>query len=393
MRAWHFTEMPYPDIPPFDQLKNTRVSIPNRLFDPKVGADLYHRYLDEHCIADDLGLDIMLNEHHASASCIDSVAPLPAAILARQTRKARILILGNPIANRGEPVRIAEEMAMIDCISRGRLDVGFVRGVPTEINPANSNPTMTNERLWEGIDLAMRAWTAHDGPFNYEGRFWHKRAVNIWPRPYQLPHPPVWITGSSDRDNVRKVAQHGFTFATFLQPYENTRSLFDEYRKHYVDAGVPHQGGTAFLPLVYTADSASEAEKGAQELLWYIRSNKTEPQFKNPPGYASIALNVQALQGKFGGRTEAVRAQGLDYMMEQGILIAGTPDTVAARIRKFYDQVGGFDHLLMMQQAGHLDHKRTVRSMTLFAKEVYPRIKDLPSTVRTTARAEPMPAK
>ena len=250
MRAWHFTEMPYPDIPPFDQLKNTRVTIPNRLFDPKIGADLYNRYLDEHCIADELGLDIMLNEHHSSASCIDSCVPLPAAILARQTKKARILILGNPIANRGEPVRIAEEMAMIDCISRGRLEVGFVRGVPTEINPANSNPTLTNDRLWEGIDLAMRAWTTHDGPFNYEGRFWHKRAVNIWPRPYQQPHPPVWITGSSDRENVRKVAQHGFTFATFLQPYENTRSLFDEYRKHYVDAGVPHQGGTAFLPLV-----------------------------------------------------------------------------------------------------------------------------------------------
>ena len=298
MRAWHFTEMPYPDIPPFDQLKNTRVTIPNRLFDPKIGADLYNRYLDEHCIADELGLDIMLNEHHSSASCIDSCVPLPAAILARQTRNARILILGNPVANRGEPVRIAEEMAMIDCISRGRLDVGFVRGVPTEINPANSNPTMTNERLWEGIDLAMRAWTTHDGPFNYEGRFWHKRAVNIWPRPYQQPHPPVWITGSSDRENVRKVAQHGFTFATFLQPYENTRSLFDEYRKHYVDAGVPHQGGTAFLPLVYTADSDSEAEKGAQELLWYIRSNKTEPQFKNPPGYASIALNVAGAAGQ-----------------------------------------------------------------------------------------------
>ena len=236
--------------------------------------------------------------HHAQrASSVGDLhrllRPLPAAILARQTKNARILILGNPVANRGEPVRIAEEMAMIDCISRGRLDVGFVRGVPTEIYPANSNPTLTNERLWEGIDLAMQAWTTHDGPFNYEGRFWHKREVNIWPRPYQQPHPPIWITGSSDRENVRKVAQHGFTFATFLQPYENTRSLFDEYRKHYVDAGVPHQGGTAFLPLVYTADFDGEAEKGAQELLWYIRSNKTEPQFKNPPGYASIALNVR----------------------------------------------------------------------------------------------------
>jgi alkanesulfonate monooxygenase SsuD/methylene tetrahydromethanopterin reductase-like flavin-dependent oxidoreductase (luciferase family) len=79
-------------------------------------------------------------------------------------------------------------------------------------------------------------------------------------------------------------------------------------------------------------------------------------------------------------------------MMEQGIVIAGTPDKVAARIRLLYDQVGGFDHLLMMQQAGHLDHKRTVRSMTMFAKEVYPQIKDLRSTVRRRA-PEPVLAK
>jgi alkanesulfonate monooxygenase SsuD/methylene tetrahydromethanopterin reductase-like flavin-dependent oxidoreductase (luciferase family) len=335
----------------------------------------------------------MLNEHHQSSGCIDVAAPLPAAILARQTKKARICILGNPIANRGEPVRIAEEMAMIDCISRGRLDVGFVRGVPNEIHPSNANPTQTNERLWEGVDLALKAWTTHDGPFNFEGRFWHKRAVNIWPRPYQQPHPPVWITGSSDRENVRLIAARGFVFATFLQPYDNTRSLFDEYRKHYVDSGVPRSGGTAYMPLVYTADSDAEAERGAQELLWYVKSAKTEPQFKNPPGYVPVAINVKALKGAYAGRTEAVRSQGIDFMMEQGIIIAGKPDKVAARIRRFYEQVGGFDHLLMMQQAGFLDHKSTVRSMTLFANEVYPQIRDLAPTVRREATAEAALAK
>lgn len=388
MEAWHFTEMPYPNLPPLETLKNTRVAIPNRLFDPKIGADLYHRYLDEHLIADELGLNIMLNEHHASAGCINSAAPLPAAILARETRRARICILGNPIANRGEPVRIAEEMAMIDCLSRGRLDVGFVRGVPNEINPANTNPTQTNERLWEGLELVLLAWTSHDGPFSYEGRFFHKRAVNIWPRTYQQPHPPVWITGSSDVENVKKVAERGFVFATFLQPYENTRKLFDEYRRHYVESGVPRSGGTAFMPLVYTSDSDSDAERGAQELLWYVKGSITEPQFKNPPGYVPVSFNVRALRGLYSGRTEGVRAQGLEYLMQQGIVIAGTPDKVAARIRLLYEQVGGFDHLLMMQQAGHMDHKRTVRSMTLFAKDVYPQLRDLPPTVQHSPKPD-----
>ena len=121
MYAWHFTEMPYPNLPPLDTLSTMRVSIPSKLFDPKIGADLYNRYLDEHMLADDLGLNMLLNEHHQTATCINACAPLSAAVLARQTSKGRICILGNPIANRGDPIRIAEEMAMIDCISRGRI--------------------------------------------------------------------------------------------------------------------------------------------------------------------------------------------------------------------------------------------------------------------------------
>src|SRR5215467_1075642 len=171
MQVWHFTEMPYPHLPPLEELSSIRVSLPSKHFNPKIGADLYNRYLDEYMIADELGFNLMLNEHHQTATCIDVAAPLSAAILARQTRNGRICILGNPVANRGDPLRIAEEMAMIDCICRGRLDVGFVRGVPYEIFAANTNPAQTVERLWEGIDLAVKAWTSHDEPFNFEGRF------------------------------------------------------------------------------------------------------------------------------------------------------------------------------------------------------------------------------
>jgi alkanesulfonate monooxygenase SsuD/methylene tetrahydromethanopterin reductase-like flavin-dependent oxidoreductase (luciferase family) len=386
MEAWHFTEMPYPHLPPLDDISSIRVTIPSKYFDPKIGADLYHRYLDEHVIADELGLHIMLNEHHQTATCLDAAAPLMASILARQTKNARICILGNPIANRGDPIRIAEEMAIIDCLSRGRLDVGFVRGVPYEIFAANTNPTQTVERLWEGVELVVKAWTTHDGPFNFEGRFWHKRAVNVWPRPYQQPHPQIWITGSSDKDNIKKVAGLGYVFATFLQPYDKVREMFDVYREHFVERGLPGGGGLAFMPLVYTADSEAEAEKGAQELTWYLKA-KTEPQFRNPPGYVPVAFNVKALQGAYSGRTDAMRSLGLEHQREQGVIIYGTPDSVVEQVKRFYDRVGGFDHLLMMQQAGFLDHQRTVRSMTLFAKEVYPHIKDLPRTAPKAAMA------
>ena len=387
MKAWHFTEMPYPYLPPLEEVSTMWVTLRSRLFDPRIGADLYARYLDEYVIADELGFNLMVNEHHQTATCLNAAVPLTAAILARQTKRGRICVLGNPVANRDDPVRIAEEMAMIDCISRGRLDAGFVRGVPYEVFAANTNPTQTVERLWEGVDLIVKAWTTHDGPFNFEGRFTHRRAVNVWPRPYQSPHPPVWITGSSDFDAIRKVASRGYVFATFLQPYEHVRQMFDAYRSAYRDCGLPGGGGMAFMPLVYTADSEAEAERGARELSWYINV-KVEPQFRNPPGYVPVKLNVKALQGAYAGRTAAIRAQTLEFQKEQGVVMYGTPDSMVAQIKRFYERVGGFDHLLMMQQAGFLDHQRTVRSMTLFARDVLPQIADLPGIgglVRTAA--------
>jgi len=181
------------------------------------------------------------------------------------------------------------------------------------------------------------------------------------------------------------VASRGYVFATFLQPHEVVRGLFDAYRRNYRDCGLPGGGGTAFMPLVYTGDSEADAESGARELAWYMTA-KTEPQFRNPPGYVPVELNVQALKGAFSGRTDAMRAMGLEFQREQGVVMYGTPDQVVAQVRRFYDRVGGFDHLLMMQQAGFLDHQRTVRSMTLFAKEVFPRIKDLARTRPNNAK-------
>jgi len=375
MRAWHFSEMPYPHLPDLDTISSMRVNLPNGVYDPVVGAGLYQRYLDEYVLADELGLDLMLNEHHQTATCTNAVAPLTAAILARQTKNARICILGNPMANRADPVRVAEEMAMIDVISRGRLDAGFVRGVAPEVFAANTNPTATLERLWEGLDLCVRAWTTHDGPFNFEGKFWHKRQVNIWPRPYQQPHPPIWITGSTDKDNIREVARRGYTFATFLQPYAVAKDLFDTYRAAscYADRDEQTQH-LAYMALVATAETEAEAERLAGELTWYLKG-KAEPQFQNPPGYTSVEQNVRVLIGTAQLRGVGARAGTLQTLREDGVVMYGTPDQVHEQVLRFTDRVGGMGHLLMMQQAGFMSHKDTIRSMTLFANEVYPRIK------------------
>jgi Luciferase-like monooxygenase len=120
MQAWHFSETAYPYLPPVETYSSIRVTLPNRYYDPEKGAALWDRYLDEWCIADDEGVEVMLNEHHQTATCVDPAAPLVLAALARMTKRARLLILGNPIANRRQPVRVAEEMAMADILARPR---------------------------------------------------------------------------------------------------------------------------------------------------------------------------------------------------------------------------------------------------------------------------------
>ena len=160
------------------------MSLPNRIYDPEKGAALYDRYIDEWLIAEDEGVEIMLNEHHQTATCVDPAAPLVLAALARLTKKARLLILGNPIANRRQPVRVAEEMAMVDVLSHGRLECRL-RARRALRDPAGQQQSGAHERAALGGDRPDRqGLDHHDGPFSHEGRFFHHRTINIWPRPY-----------------------------------------------------------------------------------------------------------------------------------------------------------------------------------------------------------------
>ena len=377
MRTWFFTEDAYPNLPDAESYESIRVNLPNKHFDPDTGADLYHMYLDMWCAADEMGLDIMNNEHHQTATCMLPAAPIILGILARETKQARLLILGNPIVNRKQPIRVAEEMALIDVISRGRLECGFVRGVPYEIAPANAFPYRGTEKLWEAHDLIMKAWTHHEGPFNFEGRWFHARQVNIWPRPFQQPHPPVWVTMGS-AGSAAQVAQRKHVGAVFLSGYPNIRRLFDGYREGYIQAHGEEAplDRLAYAAMVYVGDNEKKAQEGAEKLLWYLSSNKVAPQFNNPPGYHPPSAAANIMRGPRPGESDR-RDPRVDVQMARGNPFTGTPDQVFEQIKSFWEYSGGFGNLLMMGQAGFMTMDETLRSMKLFTEEVYPRLKEL----------------
>lgn len=379
MKSWWFTEDCYPYLPDQSTYRSIRVDLPSVHCDPRKASELYNRYLDLWCACDEIGLEIMLNEHHQTATCMVPAAPIMLGILARQTSRARLLILGNPLPNRNQPVRVAEEMAMVDVISKGRLECGFVRSVPYEAAAANILPYKGTERLWEAHDLIVKAWTTHDGPFNFEGRWYHHRQVNVWPRPWQQPHPPIWITMGSAR-TAAPVAEHRHVGAVFLAGYPKIREIFGGYRDAWLRAHGGHApfDRLAYLALCYVGENEREAEDGARKLLWYMEANKVPPEWSNPPGYHPPAVSAAVMRGVTGSGVPVNPT--LEQQMARGNVFAGTPDQVYEQIKAFWEYSGGFGHMMLMGQAGFLSDDDALKSMKLYTKEVYPRLRELTAT-------------
>lgn len=379
-RTWVFTEMPYPYTPPAETYDSVRVTLPSRHYDPETGRELFHRYYDIYRRADELGLDIMVNEHHSTATCVEPSAPISLGVLARETKRARLLALGNPIANRSDPVRVAEEMAMIDVISGGRLEAGLVRGVPMEISAQNSNPVDMKERFWEAADLIVRAWETHDGPFSWEGKYFHHRQVNIWPRPYQQSGLPVWIPTQSTSTAI-EAAERGYTLATILNGMKGCKRIFDAYRSRSEQIGTTvGPDKLAYLGLVYVGETEREALDGGRRLQWYLQNNKVADQFMNVPGYLDVHARASMLRDAAHGRAPRspladVIDSSVEDLVDAGLFFVGTPEQVVEQVIRFHGAVGGFDHFLAMVQAGTMATDMVNRSMELFAEEVLPRLR------------------
>src|SRR6202047_3206546 len=263
MHIMYFTERPYREVPEDEVIKNRAFfGVPNRFFDRDVGSRLYNEYLDEMGYAEDVGFDsIMLNEHHGTPFCMGAVMNVEAAILARVTKKARIVLLGNPLPVLKHPLRMAEELAMIDLISKGRLVPGWVRGAGSEQLANNANPAYNREYFEEGVDFILKAWTK-PGPFRYEGKHFHFRFVNPWVLPLQKPHPPIWIPGLVSPETVVWCAKHRYPYlalATFLEP---TIELWNIYANAAAQEG--YQAGPenfGYLQKIFLAETDEKAQE------------------------------------------------------------------------------------------------------------------------------------
>src|SRR6201985_1119221 len=313
----------------------------NKYSDPVAGSRLYNKYLEHYIYAEEQGVEgFMLNEHHNAPFCMQAKCNIFASILAAVTKKAKIVLLGNPLPLAENPVRLAEELSMIDMISRGRLVPGIVRGGGQESLVAGVNPAYTRERFQEAHDLIVAAWT-RQGPFRWEGTHYQHRVVNPWAVPLQKPYPRVWIPGVLSRETVIWTAQQRYPYIALNTAIDATKTIWDTYSKAAKEVGYeagPENFG--YLIQVHISDSEEKAIENARQFRWMQGefTGVAHPVWANRGGHFSPSARRGFVEFAVG---RAINPRGnppFEQQVADTMIIAGTPDQVIERLKYVVEQ-------------------------------------------------------
>ena len=380
MKVFMFHLMPYlyMDLEYKSKWRSPWVVMPNSEYDPVKGHELYNRFLDELEYAAELGLDgVAVNEHHQTAYGLMPSPVVTASALSRRIRKARIAILGNAFGLREHPLTLAEEHAMIDSITGGRLITGMVRGIGAEYHSMGANPALSHDRFHEAHDLVIQAWT-RPGPFSFHGKYFNLEYVNPWPRPFQKPHPPIWCPSTGSAETIEWAA-HPDRKYVYLQNYSPVKSVarfLNGYRevaqtRYGYEASSEQIGWAAPVYVGPTDEQARDQARVHIESLFNKFLNLTfEMMF--PPGYLSFDSAVRMATHK----KQIMGSQTVESLIEQGVIICGSPDTVRRTLTDAHRFLG-FQSFLALLQFGTLPRDLTEQNIRLFSTEVAPALQAL----------------
>jgi alkanesulfonate monooxygenase SsuD/methylene tetrahydromethanopterin reductase-like flavin-dependent oxidoreductase (luciferase family) len=394
MKLLWFHLMPYTELPEDFREKHPSVwvDIHSSLFDPKRAHLMYNDFMDELEFAAECGFDaICVNEHHSNGYGLMPSPNLIATALARRTTDTALCVMGNSLALYNPPTRVAEEFAMIDCISGGRLIAGFPVGTPMDTCYAyGQNPSMLRDRYREAHELVMRAWTEPE-TFAFNGRFNQQRYVNIWPRPVQQPHPPVWVPGGGSIETWQWCAEMDYVYSYLsYYGYKAGRAVLDGFWEEMARLGKdrnPYRAG--FLQFVGVAESREEAMKLYAEPAEYFfgRCLHVGAKFAAPPGYSSEATQRAGIQSQVAQAAGAGAslpssnrfsqlAREMGEIVDRAYIVIGSPDEVAEQLREVATSLN-VGHLMLLLQFGNMSKDLTRYNTKLFAEKVMPQLKDL----------------
>ena len=343
MHLMYFTEQPMSAYPAEEgrEFGATALMFSNKNFDPVAGSRLYNEYLEQYVYAEEMGVDgIMLNEHHNAPFCMQAKCNIFAAILAAVTKRVKIVLLGNPLPLAENPVRLAEELAMIDIISKGRLVSGFVRGGGQEQLATGVNPAYNRERFEEAHDLVVAAWT-REGPFRWEGTHYQHRVVNPWAVPLQKPYPRAWIPGVLSKETIIWAAKQRYPYVCLNTAIEQTKKIWELYDQAAAEAGYtagPENRG--YLLRMHVSDNEEKAVRNARQFMWMQGefTGLLHPVWSAPSGYFSPDFR-RAFAESVAGRSASPRARpSFEQQLKDTMIVAGTPDTVVPTLRRILEE-------------------------------------------------------
>ena len=385
MKLEMFHLHPYRDLPEDfpEKHRSVWVDVSSDLFDPAKAHQMYNDTLDELEYAGSLGFDgICVNEHHQNAYGYMPSPNIMAASLARRTSDVAIIVMGNSIALYNPPTRVAEEMAMLDCISGGRMVSGFPTGTSMDTNYAyGSNPATLRDKYAEAAELIVKAWTEPE-MFTWDGRFFQLRYVNIWPRPIQQPHPPIWVPGAGSIETWDWCLEHEYNYAYLsYSGFIRGKQVMDGFWAKADELGIeknPYQAG--FLQLVVTADSEQECEDkfGPHAEYFYNKMLHVYPGYGDAPGYRTldtIRAGLLAQTGSFGDRPPASTWKNLN---ENGNIVSGTPEQVTEKLEAIAKDLN-IGHLMMLCQIGSMPHDLAMENIKRVATDVVPNLRHIHS--------------
>ncbi len=370
--------MPYRHLPDdFEKrYRSVWVDPPSHLFDPEKAHVLYNEYLDELEHAAAVGFDgVCVNEHHNNAYGIMPSPNLMAASLTRRTSDAAIVVMGNSLALYNPPIRVAEEFAMLDVTSGGRLVAGFPVGTSQDANYAyGSNPATLRDQYFEAHDLVIKAWTEPE-PFAFNGKYTQIRYVNIWPRPLQKPHPPIWIPGGGSIETWEWTSRMGYVYCYLsYSGYKRGIRVMDGFWKEMEKLGVddnPYRAGFLQLVVVSETDEKAKEEYAAHVEYFYKKNLHVHEAFTDAPGYRSVETIKVMPNPHRASENQKRKDMRWEDFVEQGYVIAGSPETVVTNLKKAVEglRVG---HLMVLLQIGSMPKPLTMKNTELFAREVMP---------------------
>jgi alkanesulfonate monooxygenase SsuD/methylene tetrahydromethanopterin reductase-like flavin-dependent oxidoreductase (luciferase family) len=379
-----FHLMPYRELPADFEKRYNSAYIDPVLFDvgnaDKVG-EYYNATLDEMLHAAKAGFHgLCTNQHHQNVYGFMANPSLMGAVLAKQTngQNTAIIQLGSTLPSTTPPTRIAEEYAMLDCISGGRLVAGFPTGLPSDATISNGViPIEQRERYREALALVLKAWSAKE-VFTWNSKHYQLGMVNLWPRPIQQPHPPIWIPGSGISSTAEYVINQDHCFC-HLSYYgaKNAAYVTDRYWELCAQKGRddnPYR--LSFLQLIGVAETDEQAEElyAPHAEYFFHKLLYTPPHYQAIPGCLEYDAVVSGL--KFNPRTSINLSElkAKDFF-ERGFVIVGSPKTVREQLLDGVKRLR-MGHLLTLLHFGSMPTELCKKNINLFGREVLPYLAD-----------------